>query len=81
MSVVHTDEALMLMATISHELGLDPDRLSAEGLERTFEPLRRSMLPEGAVKFPPSPMAVGFLAPCSRFAERPGTRTDPESGR
>jgi hypothetical protein len=68
----------MPLAAIGHELGLDPDRLSAEGLERTFEPLRLAMLPAGTVKFPPSPMAVVFLAACSRFAERPAYRIDGE---
>ena len=78
MSLPHSDEAVMLMAAISHELGLGPDRLSAESLERTFEPLQSAMLPEEKVKFPPSPMAVAFLASCSRFAERPAYRIDGE---
>jgi hypothetical protein len=76
MSVFHSEGAVSPLVALSHELGLDPGLLSTESLERTFEPLRSAMLPAETVKFPPSPMAVAFLASCSRFAERPAYRID-----
>ncbi len=66
----------MPLAAISQELGLDPELLAAEQLARTFEPLRSAMLPTDTAPFPPSLMAVTFLAACARFAERPAYRID-----
>lgn len=66
----------MPLAAISRELGFDSELLTDESLQRTFEQLRSAMLPAETVQFPPSPMAVMFLAACARFAERPAYRID-----
>jgi len=64
----------MPLAAISRELGFDSELSTDESLQRTFEPLRSALLPAETVQFPPSPMAVMFLAACARFAERPAYR-------
>ena len=78
MSVFDLEDAARPLTAIGRELGFDPDLLSAESLERTFERLRSAMLPTETIHFPPSSMAVVFLASCSRFADRPAYRIDGE---
>ena len=78
MSVFDLEDAARPLTAIGRELGFDAELLSAESLERTFERLRSAMLPAETNNFPPSPMAVVFLASCSRFADRPAYRIDGE---
>ena len=78
MPVFHSEDAERLLASIDHELGLDRDLLTSEGLECTFERLRSTMLPGHSTPFLPSSMAVAFLASCFRFADRPAYRIDGE---
>ena len=73
-----SEYATASLAAIGHELCLEPEWSTADGLEKSFERLRSTLLLADNAAFSPSPMAVTFLAACSRFAERPAYRIDGE---